>query len=139
MPASRRFRGPGDPRIARALCIAAHPDDAEFFCAGTLRLLVRRGVTVDLVVATSGDKGAREPAIDSPGLAAQRESEQLAAARLLGVSRVEFLHHPDAGLVESLELRGELVREIRCSRPDLLFTFDPTPAYRQHPDHRVIG
>ncbi|MBO0685227.1 MAG: PIG-L family deacetylase [Candidatus Dormibacteraeota bacterium] len=139
MPASRRFRGLGDPRIARALCIAAHPDDAEFFCAGTLRLLVRRGAAVELVVATSGDKGAREPDIDGPTLAAQREAEQLAAARLLGVSRVEFLHHPDAGLVESLELRGELVREIRRSRPDLLFTFDPTPAYRQHPDHRVIG
>ncbi len=41
--------------------------------------------------------------------------------------------------MDSLDLRGELVREIRRSRPDLLLTFDPTPGYRQHPDHRVIG
>jgi LmbE family N-acetylglucosaminyl deacetylase len=136
---SRRFRGPEDRSIKRALCIAAHPDDAEFFCAGTLMVLARAGAEVDLVLVTSGDKGAREPDIDGPALAALREGEQLAAAARLGLSHVEFLRHPDSGLVESLELRGELVREIRRSRPDLLLTFDPTPAYRQHPDHRVVG
>src|SRR5438105_4224216 len=136
---SRRFRGPDDPRIKRVLCIAAHPDDAEYFCAGTIMLLARAGATVDLVLATSGDKGAREAGIDGPALAAVREGEQLAAAAKLGLQHVEFLRHADAGLVESLELRGELVREIRRSRPDLLLTFDPTPGYRQHPDHRVVG
>ena len=136
---SRRFRGPDDPRIKRVLCIAAHPDDTEYFCAGTIMLLARAGATVDLVLATSGDKGAREAGIDGPALAAVREGEQLAAAAKLGLQHVEFLRHADAGLVESLELRGELVREIRRSRPDLLLTFDPTPGYRQHPDHRVVG
>ncbi|HZV51198.1 MAG TPA: PIG-L family deacetylase [Candidatus Dormibacteraeota bacterium] len=136
---SRRYRGPDDRRIHRVLCITAHPDDAEFFCGGTLLLLGRAGVEVELVVVTSGDKGAREPDLDGPTLAARREGEQLAAARILGLSRVEFLRYPDAGLIESLELRGELVREIRRSRPDLLITFDPTPRYRQHPDHRVVG
>ncbi|HLH70316.1 MAG TPA: PIG-L deacetylase family protein [Candidatus Dormibacteraeota bacterium] len=136
---SRQYRGPDDQRIRRVLCITAHPDDAEFFCGGTLLLLTRAGAKVDLVVVTSGDKGAREPDLDGPTLAMRREHEQLAAGRILGLSRVEFLRHPDAGLIESLELRGELVREIRRSRPDLLITFDPTPQYRQHPDHRVVG
>src|SRR5437868_10136905 len=98
---SRRFRGPEDPRIKRALCIAAHPDDAEFFCAGTIMLLCRAGAAVDLVLVTSGDKGAREAAIDGPALAAVREGEQLVAAARLGLAHVEFLRHADAGLVES--------------------------------------
>jgi LmbE family N-acetylglucosaminyl deacetylase len=117
----------------------AHPDDIDFFCAGAVVLMTRRGVTVDFVLATSGDKGTREPGSSGAQLAARREQEQLASARLLGAERVEFLGGRDAELLESLELRGALVREIRRSRPDLLLTFDPTPGYRQHPDHRVVG
>lgn len=101
--------------------------------------MTRRGVAVDFVLATSGDKGTSDPDLDGPRLAAIREAEQLASAERLGAGRVVFLHHRDAELTESLELRGELVREIRAARPDLLLTFDPTPGYRQHPDHRVIG
>jgi LmbE family N-acetylglucosaminyl deacetylase len=117
----------------------AHPDDIDFFCAGAVVLMTRRGVTVDFVLATSGDKGTREPGLSGAQLAARREQEQLASARLLGAERVEFLGGRDAELLESLELRGALVREIRRSRPDLLLTFDPTPGFRQHPDHRVVG
>jgi LmbE family N-acetylglucosaminyl deacetylase len=133
------FSGPADRRIRRALCIVAHPDDIEFFCAGTVLKLTGRGVAVDFVLATSGDKGTEDPDISGPELAARREREQLAAASRLGAERVEFLRHPDAGVVDTLEFRGELVREIRRSRPDLLLTFDPTPGYRQHPDHRAVG
>jgi LmbE family N-acetylglucosaminyl deacetylase len=139
LAAPKRFSGPADARIERALCIVAHPDDVDFFCAGTVLLMARRGVTVDLVLATSGDKGSRDGAASGAELAATREREQIASAELLGTGRVEFLRRRDAELVDSLELRGELVREIRRSRPDVLFTFDPTPGYRQHPDHRVIG
>ena len=117
----------------------AHPDDIDFFCGGTVLQLTRRGVEVDFVLATSGDKGTVDPNLTSEDLAAMREREQLASARRLGAARVSFLRHRDAELTESLELRGELVREIRTSRPNLLLTFDPTPDYRQHPDHRVIG
>jgi len=137
--ASKLFSGPGDRRIRRALCIAAHPDDIDFFAAGSVLLLTRRGVAVDFVLATSGDKGTRDGAASGADLAATREREQVASAAVLGAGRVEFLRRRDAELVDSLELRGELVREIRLSRPDLLLTFDPTPGYRQHPDHRVIG
>jgi LmbE family N-acetylglucosaminyl deacetylase len=133
------FSGPLDPGIKRALCLVAHPDDIDFFCAGTVALMARRGVAVDFVLATSGDKGTRDPELSGAELASRREAEQVASARRLGASRVDFLRHPDAELVESLELRAALVREIRQSRPDVLLTFDPTPAYRQHPDHRVVG
>ena len=139
MARPRPFSGPADRRVRRALCIAAHPDDVEFFAGGTVLLLTARGVAVDLVLATSGDKGSRDGSSSGADLAATREREQLAAAELLGAGRVGFLRHRDAELVDSLELRGELVREIRRSRPDVLITFDPTPGYRQHPDHRVVG
>jgi len=134
-----KFSGPDDPRVRRALCIVAHPDDIDFFCAGTVLRLTGRRALVDFVLVTSGDKGSHEPEATSAELAATREREQLAAATVLGAGRVEFLRHPDAEVVESLELRRELVREIRRSRPEVLLTFDPTPGYRQHPDHRAVG
>jgi LmbE family N-acetylglucosaminyl deacetylase len=133
------FSGPEDRRIKRALCIVAHPDDIEFYCAGTVLKLTARGVSVAFLLATSGDKGTKDPKLSPEALGRLREAEQVAAARLLGVSDVAFLRRPDAELVESLELRGEFVTAIRHAKPDLLLTFDPTPAYRYHPDHRVVG
>jgi LmbE family N-acetylglucosaminyl deacetylase len=138
-PRSRLFSGPSDKRIKRALCIVAHPDDIEFYCAGAVLLMTRHGARVDFVVATSGDKGARDTKRSREKMARIREREQELAAGILGVERVQFLRHPDAELVESLELREQLVREIRTARPDVLLTFDPNVPYRFHPDHRVVG
>ena len=139
MPSKKLFSGPDDRRIKRALCIVAHPDDIEFYCGGTVLKMTRRGVHVDFVLATSGDKGSRNPNLPREELGRQREQEQEAAAYVLGVKRVGFLRRPDAELTESLELREDLVREIRATKPDVLLTFDPYGGYRYHPDHRVIG
>jgi LmbE family N-acetylglucosaminyl deacetylase len=136
---SRVFTGPSDKRIKRALCLVAHPDDIEFYCAGAVLLMTAHGAAVDFVVATSGDKGARDTSKSPAKLARLREREQEMAAEILGVKNVRFLRHPDAELVESLELREELVREIRTTKPDVLLTFDPNVPYRFHPDHRVVG
>jgi len=135
----RLFSGPDDRRIRRALCIVAHPDDIEFYCAGSVLLMTRRGVTVDFALATSGDKGARDTTKSRAKVARIREREQELAAEVLGVKRVAFLRHRDAELVESLELREEFVREIRATKPDVILTFDPNVPYRFHPDHRVVG
>jgi len=135
----RLFSGPGDRRIRRALVISAHPDDLDFFAAGTVLLMSRRGVQVGLVVVTSGDKGSRDGNTLGAELAAIREREQVASAAVLGAGDVRYLRHADAEVVDSLQLRGELVREIRRARPDVLLTFDPMPGYRQHPDHRNVG
>src|SRR3984893_259386 len=133
------FAGPEDRRIKRALCIVAHPDDIEFYCAGAVLLMARHAVTVDFVLATSGDKGARDASKSRAKVARIREREQELAADVLGVKRVVFLRHPDAELVESLEFREELVREIRTSKPDVILTFDPNVPHRFHPDHRGVG
>lgn len=117
----------------------AHPDDIEFYCAGTVLLMTSHGASVDFVVATSGDKGARTAAKTSAQVARTREGEQTEAAHILGVHDVRFLRHGDAELVEDLVLREEFVREIRTTKPDVLLTFDPNVPYRYHPDHRVVG
>jgi len=137
--ARKLFSGPDDRRIKRALCMVAHPDDIEFYCGGTVLKMTARGVIVDFVVATSGDKGARDVSQSRAKVARLREREQEAAAYVMGVKRVAFLRHPDAELVEDLELREEFVREIRATKPDVLLTFDPNVDYRYHPDHRVVG
>jgi LmbE family N-acetylglucosaminyl deacetylase len=139
LPRAKPFAGPGDRRIRRALCLVAHPDDIEFYCAGTVLQLTDRGVEVRLALATSGDKGTRDRSLTGVELARTREVEQQAAAGLLGAAGVEFLRHRDAELTDNLELRGEFVGCIRRARPDVLLTFDPTPGYRGHPDHRVVG
>src|SRR5229473_5215471 len=139
MAAHKLYTGPEDSRIKRALCIVAHPDDIEFYCGGTVLKMTSRGVMVDFVLATSGDKGARDVSKSRAKVARIREREQELAADVVGVKRVAFLRHPDAELVESLELREEFVREIRTSKPDVILTFDPNVPYRFHPDHRAGG
>lgn len=128
----------GEP-VGRALVLVAHPDDVESWCAGTVARLVAGGAVVSLVVCTSGEKGTADRTVRPADLAARREAEQREAARRLGVHEVVFLHHPDGELQETLALRGGLTRQIRRSRPDLVITHDPLPAYRLHPDHRVVG
>jgi LmbE family N-acetylglucosaminyl deacetylase len=129
VPAKKLFSGPEDRRIKRALCIVAHPDDIEYYCGGTVLKMTARGVMVEIVLTTSGDKGTRNPNFERGELARKREQEQEAAAYILGVKRVSFLRHGDAELMESLELREEFVR----------LTFDPNGGYRYHPDHRIVG
>ena len=73
-----------------------------------------------------------------------REAEQRDAARILGLSNVFFLGHPDAYLVSNLELRKDISRAIRTHRPDVLICMNPVRnldgnGYIDHPDHFASG
>lgn len=128
-----------EPRARRAMVVVAHPDDAEFLCAGTVAKLCAEGWEVTYVLATSGDKGSSDPEMTSAKLATIREAEQNAAARVLGVREVVFLRHPDGFVETSVEFRGEIVELIRTHRPELVITWE---AYRRgfnHRDHRAVG
>ena len=125
--------------LDRVMVIVAHPDDAEFTCAGTIAKWVREGKHVVYVVCTSGDKGTSDPSMDPARLAQIREEEQLAAARALGVREVIFLRLPDGRLEDNLELREKLVRTIRQHRPDIVIAPDPYRLYQLHRDHRMVG
>ena len=123
----------------RALVIVAHPDDAEFLCAGSVARWVSEGWEVGYVLVTSGDKGSRDEEMTSERLAKIREEEQRAAAKVLGVSTCVFLGYPDGFVEDTAELRGELVREIRRFKPDVVVTWDPYRIGHNHRAHRLTG
>lgn len=121
------------------MVIVAHPDDAEFMCAGTVARWCAQGWTVYYVLATSGDKGTHDPALSPQELAAIREQEQREACRVLGVKEVVFLGYPDGFLRPDAEFRGEIVRLLRRYRPDVVITWDGFRAGFNHSDHRAVG
>ncbi len=126
------------------MVIVAHPDDPEFFCGGTIARWAREGVEISYLICTRGDKGSDDPNMTGERLAVIREAEQRAAARVLGVREVVFLEYRDGEMEPSLKLRGQIVREVRRWRPDVVITPDPTArfirgVYPNHADHRVVG
>src|SRR5260370_33122936 len=102
MAARKLFTGPDDRRIKRALCVVAHPDDIEFYCGGTVLKMTRRGVIVDFVLATSGDKGARDVSSSRAKVARLPGREQDAAAYVMAANGVAFLRHPQPELCADL-------------------------------------
>jgi len=130
----------------RILVILAHPDDPEFFCGGTLAKWSREGHHVTYVLLTCGDKGFHDhtPTDMKPDvLCGIRHEEQAAAAKVIGVEAVHILDNPDGHLVPSIDLRRDVVREIRRHKPDILVTCDPQNLFAMyginHPDHRAAG
>jgi len=128
----------------RVLIIMAHPDDAEFCCAGTVKQLTDEGATVAYIVLTNGDKGNHNLEITVPQLVKTRMQEQRAAAEILGVDHVIFMGEEDGFLTPSRELRRRLVRHIRTLKPDLIICQNPNlyfsgDSYINHPDHRNAG
>lgn len=135
-------RARGGAGVGRVLVVVAHPDDAEFGCAGSVAHWVREGRQVAYLVATTGDKGSDDPAMTSERLATIREAEQLRATQVLGVDPVIFLRYPDGELEDTREFRREVVRAIRRFRPERLVTTTPLPTlnlYAGHRDHRTAG
>jgi LmbE family N-acetylglucosaminyl deacetylase len=126
------------------MVIVAHPDDAEFGSAGTVARWIREGKEVVYVICTSGDKGTSDLSQSPAELAEIRRAEQQAAARVLGVKEVVFLGYEDGLLVNSIQLRRDLVRQVRRFKPDVVICPDPTSRwygqqYLNHPDHRAAG
>jgi LmbE family N-acetylglucosaminyl deacetylase len=130
--------------LDRALVIFSHPDDAEFSAAATIALLTAAGARVDYVVTTDGGKGTEDPAVTPAQLTATREAEQRAAADRLGVTEIVHLGYPDGYLTPSLDLRRDIVRQIRRFRPDLVIAQNPVRRqdgnpFIGHPDHLATG
>jgi LmbE family N-acetylglucosaminyl deacetylase len=123
----------------RVLMIAAHPDDPEYGCAGTVARWAADGREITYLLLTSGDKGSKDPKIRPGALVTLREKEQTAAARKLGVKELVFLRRPDGMLENSLDLRRDIVAVIRRIRPWRVLTIDPWRHYQTHPDHRAAG
>ena len=128
----------------RVAVFMAHPDDPDFSCAGTCARWAADGYHITYVIITNGDKGSDDRDLPGAQLAEIRDTEQRAAADILGVKDVVFMRQPDGMLVPNLELRREIVRMIRRLKPDILICQDPMTwfvgrEYINHPDHRASG
>jgi LmbE family N-acetylglucosaminyl deacetylase len=128
--------------VRRIVVIVAHPDDAEFGCAGSTARWVAEGRDLFYCILTNGNRGSDDPAMTPERLAAIREDEQRAAARALGVRDTIFLGYPDGELEDTREARRDVVRAIRRFRPERIVAQSPFPSlnpYSGHRDHRHAG
>jgi bacillithiol biosynthesis deacetylase BshB1 len=111
------------------LAIAAHRDDVELTCGGTLIKAVRQGYATAILDLTQGEMGTR-------GTAELRAAEASRSAEIMGVTARENLDLPDAGIVNDHATRERLVRAIRRFRPRVVMA----PAREgRHPDHPVAA
>jgi bacillithiol biosynthesis deacetylase BshB1 len=111
------------------LAIAAHPDDVEQTCGGTLLRMSEQGYRTGIIDLTAGEMGSR-------GDSETRLSEAAAAAQVLEVSHRSNLRLPDTKLVNWVEYREKLAREIRSLKPRTVII----PYWEaRHPDHYHAG
>jgi bacillithiol biosynthesis deacetylase BshB1 len=111
------------------LAIAAHRDDVELTCAGTLLRAIDAGQRAGVLDLTAGESGTL-------GSAQVRAREAEAAARVLGLAERRNAGLPDAHLANDEASRRVVVEQIRYFRPRVVIL--PFPVGR-HPDHRVAS
>ena len=118
-----------DPFLADILAVAAHRDDVEQTCGGTLLRMASRGLRTAILDLTRGEAGTR-------GTAEERALEAAEAARLLGVGWRQALDLPDGAIENTLENRIEIVRVLRLLRPRAVIL----PYWQaRHPDHAITA
>jgi len=111
------------------LAIAAHRDDVELTCAGTLLRAADAGHRTGILDLTAGESGTR-------GSAALRGEEAARAAAILGVTERRNAGLPDAHIHNTDEARRIVAGEIRHFQPQVVIL--PFPIGR-HPDHRLAS
>jgi bacillithiol biosynthesis deacetylase BshB1 len=118
-----------DSFVADILAIAAHRDDVEQTCGGTLLRMASRGLRTAILDLTQGEAGSR-------GSAEERAQEAAEAARLLGVSWRQALDLPDGAVENTLENRIKIVRVLRLLQPRVVVL----PYWQaRHPDHAAVA
>jgi bacillithiol biosynthesis deacetylase BshB1 len=119
---------PDSPQ-ADVLAIAAHRDDVEQTCGGTLLRMAAHGLRTAILDLTQGEAGTR-------GSAEERAQEAAEAARLLGVGWRQALDLPDGAVENTLENRVRIVRVLRQLRPRVVIL----PYWQaRHPDHATAA
>jgi len=116
------------------LAFGSHPDDVEILCAGTLLRYAAAGHRIFVALTTSGNIGSNT-IVGREEIARTREAEQLEAAKVYGAT-VRFLRYNDEGLVDSEQLRRDVLNAMRWADPDVIFTNYPGD---RSTDHNVTG
>lgn len=107
------------------LAVAAHRDDVEQTCGGTLLKMAQQGHRTGILDLTQGEMGTR-------GTAADRAREASEAARILGTAFRQGLDIPDGKVENTWENRLKVARVIREQRPHVVIL----PYWKgRHPDH----
>ncbi len=111
------------------LAIAAHRDDVEQTCGGTLLRMAARGLRTAILDLTQGEAGTR-------GTAQERARESEEAARLLGVTWRQALDLPDGAVENTLPNRIKIATVLRRLRPRVVIL----PYWQaRHPDHAITA
>lgn len=108
------------------LAIAAHPDDIELSCGGTVALQVALGNKVGIMDLTEGEMGTR-------GSREIRREEAEAAKKALGVVVRDNMKFKDAFFKNDHEHQLALIKKIRQYRPDIIITNAPEDRHSDHP------
>jgi len=122
-----------DKRI-RVVAIFALPDDADSKMGGTAALLAKMGVAVKFVALTNGDAG--HYAEGGGVLGKRRREEAQRAAKQYGIDEYVVLNNHDGELLPDLNVRMQVIREIRKWNADVVLGLRPND---YHPDHRNAG
>jgi LmbE family N-acetylglucosaminyl deacetylase len=113
-----------------ALAILAHPDDAEFLCAGTLiRLRQEHGWAIHIATMTAGDCGTAEYPPDE--IARIRRAEGRAAAEAVGAT-YHCLEELDLRVVFGERPMEKVCRLLNAVRPKVVFTHSPEDYHLDH-------
>lgn len=113
------------PSTLDVLALAAHRDDVEQTCGGTLLKAAQRGQRTGILDLTQGEMGTR-------GTAEERAQEAADAAKILGVGWRRALDIPDGRVENIWENRLKVAAVIRETRPQVLIL----PYWKgRHPDH----
>ncbi|UZR94301.1 bacillithiol biosynthesis deacetylase BshB1 [Chondrinema litorale] len=107
------------------MVIAAHPDDAELACSGTIMSHIAKGKKVGIVDLTRGELGTR-------GTAESRKNEAIEASKIMGISVRENLAFADGFFQNDKKHQLELVKVIRKYQPDIVLA---NTLEDRHPDH----
>jgi len=111
------------------LAIAAHPDDIELICGGTLIRAQMLGRATGILDLTAGELATR-------GTPELRAKEAAKAAKVMGVSVRENLGLPDGGIQNTPETRAKVAVVIRRLKPDIVITHSQ---HGRHPDHPIVA
>ena len=107
------------------LAFAAHPDDVELACSGTLLKHIEMGKTVGLIDLTKGELGTR-------GTAATRKKEAADAAKMMGAKVRENLDMGDGFFEIKKENTLKIIKAIRKYQPEIVLA---NALNDRHPDH----
>lgn len=134
---------PLQPKVV--LGVGAHPDDLDFWMAGSVARWVAEGAQAYYLILTNGNKGTHDQSLTPEQLRDIRREEQREAAKITGVSDVTFCDFNDGELACDMETKKCIARVIRKVRPDVVLALDPSMIYSanqgfvNHPDHRAAG